>query len=179
MKVRFFLAAITTAAVTMIGCEEKLKPSVVVVTQEELPSQESWNSTVVFSDSARVQAVLWAGHIAVYATEQYTLLSDSVHIDFYDDQQQHSSTLTARRGRVNDRTEDLDAYERVRLVSDDGTILETEHLFWNNKEKTIRSDTFVDITSPAEHISGHGLVSDQSLKNYKIFRVTGRAVTTE
>jgi LPS export ABC transporter protein LptC len=179
MMVRFGFAALVLVALTMFGCEEKLKPSVVMVTQEELPSQESWNSTVVFSDSARVQAILWAGHIAMYTTEQYTLLSDSVHIDFFNDLQQHSSTLTARRGRVNDRTQDLDAYERVRLVSDNGTILETEHLFWNNKDKTVRSDTFVEITSPTEHITGHGLVSDQSLKNYKIFRVTGRAVTTE
>ena len=162
-----------------VGCEEKLKPSVVVVNQEQLPSHESWNSTVVFTDSARVEAVLWAGHIAVYATEQYTLFSDSVHIDFFNDLQQHTSTLTARRGRVDDRTKDLDAYERVRLVSDDGTVLTTDHLLWKNEDRTIRSDMFVEIVSPTERITGQGLVSDQSLKNYRIFRVTGRAVAPE
>src|SRR4030042_5734379 len=88
----------------VVGCEEKLKPAVAVVNQEQLPSHESWNSTVVFTDSARLEAVLWAGHIAVYATEQYTLFSDSVHIDFFNDLQQHTSPLTARRGGGNDTT---------------------------------------------------------------------------
>jgi LPS export ABC transporter protein LptC len=166
-------------AIGMVGCEEKLKPSVVMVDQQKLPSQESWNSTVVFTDSARIKAVLWSGHITVYGSEQYTLLSDSIHVDFYNDLQQHTSTLTALRGRVNDRTQDLEAYERVRLVSDDGAVLKTDRLFWNNADRTIRSDTFVDIASRTEHITGQGLVSDQSLKNYRIFRVTGQAVTTE
>jgi hypothetical protein len=37
----------------------------------------------------------------------------------------------------------------------------------------------VDIRSPREHIMGHGLISDQSLKNYRIFRVTGQARTED
>lgn len=171
--------ALGLALACACGCEEKLRPSVVAVNQTQLPSQESWNSTVTFTDSARIQAVLWSGHIAVYTAQQYTLLSDSVRVDFYDEFQHHTSVLTARRGRVNDRTQDLDAFDNVQLVSDSGTVLKTEHLLWDNATRTIRSDVFVEIISPTEHIMGHGLVSDQGLKNYKIFRVTGRAVTEE
>ena len=40
-------------------------------------------------------------------------------------------------------------------------------------------DAFVDIVSPTEHIMGHGMESDQSLKNYRIFRVTGQRTTYE
>lgn len=161
------------------GCEDKLKPSVVPISPAQLPSQESWNSTVVYTDSGQVRAVLWAGHIAVFAQGQYTLLSDSIHVDFFDDMGKHSSTLTARRGRVNDRTEDLEADERVHLVSDEGTVLKTERLSWHNATRTIRSDTFVEILSPREQLTGHGLVSDQGLKNYRILRVAGQAVTQE
>jgi LPS export ABC transporter protein LptC len=169
-------------AVTVLmfsGCEEKVRPSVVAVQQVDIPSQESWNSTVTFTDSARVKAILWSGHIASYANRQYTVLGDSVHVDFFDEFEHHTSLLTARSGRVNDRTQDLEAYEHVLVISDSGTVLKTDSLFWDNAARKIHTQAFVEITSPTERIMGHGMVSDQGLKNYKIFRVTGQAVSHE
>jgi len=172
------IIALLTAAALLTGCEEKLRPALVAV-QHEIPSQESWNSRVVFSDSARVKAILWAGHISMFSAGRYTLLDDSIHVDFYNDAGEHTSSMTARRGRVNDATRDFEAYENVVVVSDSGTTLKTEQLFWNNNDRTVHTDAFVDILSPTEHIMGTGLISDQSLKNYRIFRVTGQAVTQE
>ncbi len=171
LKLLFVLAVLT------FGCEEKIKPSVIPLPQAELPSQESWNSTIRFSDSARVKAILWAGHIARFTMQRYTLLTDSIRVDFFDAQQKHTSLLTAKRGRVNDATQDFAAYENVVVISDSGTTLKTDSLFWNNSTRRIHTQAFVDILSPSEHIMGQGMESDQGLKNYKIFRVTGSAVT--
>lgn len=167
------------AALMFSGCEEKIKPSVVALPDTELPSQESWNSTITFSDSARIKAILWAGHIARYAVQRYTILKDSVRVDFFDADQQHTSVLTARRGKVNDATHDFVAYDDVVVTSDSGTTLRTDSLFWHNATRKVYTQAFVDIISPTEHIMGHGLESDQTLKNYKVFRVTGSAVTKE
>lgn len=161
------------------GCEEKLRPSVLPVNPATMPSQESWRSTVTFSDSARVKAVVWAGHISSYRNERITLLEDSVHVDFYNEFGEHTSLLTSRKGRVNDATEDFEATENVVVVSDSGTTLKTEKLIWTNADRKVRTDAFVDITSPTERIMGHGMVSDQALKHYTIFKVTGQAVTRE
>jgi LPS export ABC transporter protein LptC len=166
-------------ALAAAGCEEKIRPAIAPGTGADIPSQESWRSTVTFTDSARIRAVLWSGHIAVYESQEFTLLDDSVRVDFYDEAEHHTSRLTARRGRVNDRTRDFEAYDHVVVLSDDGTVLTTERLFWTNATRLIHTDAFVEITSPTEQIRGHGMESDQSLKNYRIFRVTGRAVTTE
>lgn len=163
----------------LCGCEEKVKPSPVPLVQSDLPSQESWQSRVVFSDSARTKAVLWAGHIAVYSLQRHTLLDDSIHVDFYNEREEHTSALTARRGKVNDLTQDFEAYENVVVVSDSGTVLRSERLYWDNAGRRIHTDAFVDIASPTEHIMGQGMVSDQGLKNYKIFKVTGQAMTHE
>jgi LPS export ABC transporter protein LptC len=161
------------------GCEERVKPAVAPLSQQSLPSQESWNSTVVFTDSAQVKAVLWSGHISMYSAEHVTLLDDSVRVDFYDEHGNHSSRLTSHRGKVDDLTHDLEAYEHVTVVSDSGTTLKTERLFWNNATRRTHTDAFVDIASPKEHIMGHGMESDQGLRNYRIFRVTGQALTNE
>ncbi|MCC6398980.1 MAG: LPS export ABC transporter periplasmic protein LptC [Bacteroidetes bacterium] len=173
------LSVLVCCALLLAACEEKAKPRVSPLSGSEIPSQESWNSTVVFSDSAQLKAVLWAGHISVFSSRQITEMTDSIRVDFFDDQEQHTSLLTARRGVVHDATRDLEAYENVIVVSDSGTTLKTERLFWNNATKKIHTDAFVDIRSPHEHIMGHGMESDQGLKHYKIFKVTGQALTDE
>jgi LPS export ABC transporter protein LptC len=166
-------------ALSFAGCEEKLRPSIVTLPPTDIPDQESWRSTVMFSDSGKIKAILWAGHISMYANQGYTLLGESVHVDFYDEFEKHSSTLTALRGKVNDRTQDLEAYENVVVTSDSGTTLESDRLFWDNGRRKIHTDAFVHIVSPTDEIRGQGLVSDQGLKNYRIAKVTGRAVTNE
>lgn len=171
-----YLPLILFLAFGAIGCEEKIHPSITPLATTDLPSQESWRSTVIFSDSARVKAILWAGHIAVYAGKEHTLLDDSIHVDFFDRSGHHTSFLTALRGKVDDRTRDFEANGNVVVTSDSGTTLKTERLFWNDAERRIHTDAFVEIISPTEHIRGQGLESDQSLKNYKIFRVTGQSV---
>ncbi len=176
---RLCLIALAALLAGAAGCEEKIRPDVRPLSQSEVPDQESWNSTVRFSDSARVKAVLWAGHIANFAAQKTTLLSDSIHVDFYNEQEVHTSVLTAREGKVNDQTEDFEARENVVVISDSGTILRTDRLFWDNAERKIHTDAFVDIVSPTEHIMGHGMVSDQSLRNYRIFRVTGQRTTND
>jgi len=171
----WLLAALLASA----GCGERAGPAVVPLPPSALPSQESWRSTVTFTDSARVKAVLWAGHIAEYQGDRTTLLDDSVHVDFFDETGRHTSTLTARRGKVNDATQDFEARDSVVVISDSGSTMRTDRLYWTNADRTIHTDAFVDITSPTEHITGTGMVSDQDLKNYRIFRVTGQAVKGE
>jgi LPS export ABC transporter protein LptC len=174
-----FRGSVLILLLILTGCEDKLRPSVVPVNPINLPSQESWRSTVTFSDSARVKAVVWAGHIASYRTERITVLEDSVHVDFFNELGEHTSVLTSRRGRVNDATEDFEALENVVVISDSGTVLRTEKLLWTNADRKVHTDAFVDITSPTERIMGQGMVSDQALKHYTIFKVTGQAVTHE
>ncbi len=174
------VASLAFAAAALVsGCEEKIKPAVVSMAGSDVPSQESWNSTVIFSDSARTKAILWAGHIASYAAEHFTLLTDSIHVDFFNEREEHTSLLTARRGKVNDLTQDFEARENVVVRSDSGTVLRTDRLFWTNADQKIRTDAFVDIVSPTEHIMGQGMVSDQALKHYRIFKVTGQGITNE
>jgi LPS export ABC transporter protein LptC len=173
------IVMLAAAVMMLTACEEKLRPSLVPMGEGEIPGQESWRSRVTFSDSGRVKAVLWAGHITVYGTAQQTTMDDSIHVEFFDETGRRASILTARRGRVDDETRDFAAYEQVVVTSDSGTVLKTDSLFWDNQTRKITTDAHVEITSPTEQIRGQGLISDQSLRDYRIFRVTGQAVVKE
>ena len=169
-----FAAVLFILALIISACsEEKVKPTIdTSVKGSELPSQESWNSTVFFSDSGKTKAVLKAGHLRVYENSNETILDSNITVDFYNDLEQITTTLTAKRGKVNDATEDLYAYDSVVVVSDSGTTLKTDELMWRNKDRKIVSDKFVTILSPKEKIQGFGFESDQHLRNYVIYNIT-------
>jgi LPS export ABC transporter protein LptC len=182
MRIPFLtLVVFVVLMIHFLGCsEEKVKPSVISSgLGRDMPTQESWNAKITFTDSGRITGILHAGHIAMFTQKRYTLLDSNITVDFFDQQQHHTSVLTALHGKVNDLNHDFEAHGNVVVVSDSGTTLKTEDLFWSNASQKVNTPAFVDITSPTEHIQGHGFESDQSLKHYTIFKVTGQAKTHE
>lgn len=160
----------------LTGCEEKVKPSVLSgVSATQLPSQESWNSTITFSDSGTVKAIVQAGHIYAYDNSAVTYLDSGVVVDFFDEDGLHTTTLTSRRGVVDEGTNNLEATGNVIVRSDSGTVVYTEKMFWDNSRQLIHSPEFVRIVSPKERLQGTGFESDHNLRNYRIFKVTGTA----
>lgn len=156
------------------SCEnERVKPSVdTSLNVQELPAQESWNSTVFFSDSGKTKAVLKTGHLRVFEQSRETLLDSNIRVDFYNEDEIKTTTLTAKRGRVDDATKDLYAIDSVVAVNDSGLTLTTEELMWRNSDRKIVSEKFVTITTPKEKIQGYGFESDQGLRNYVIYNIT-------
>ena len=168
----FFPVIICLIILLSLSCDDKFKPTQTNINTEELPSQESWHSTVIFSDSGKTKAVLEAGHIMLYSNKGYTLIDSGAKVDFYKGGIV-ASVLTGMRGKIDDKTRDIEIYDSVKIVSSEGSELKTQKLFWNNKTQRVSSDEFVRIKTPTETIEGVGFESDQNLKNYKIFKVSG------
>jgi lipopolysaccharide export system protein LptC len=135
--------------------EEKIQPQIEKsIIEGEIPSNESWNSKIMFTDEGRLKAILYSSHLKMFELQKNT------------------SWLTSLRGKVNDMTKDMYAIDSVVAQNDSGTVLKTSSLMWRNSDQKIVTDKFVTITSPKEVIQGFGLESDQYLENYKIFNVT-------
>jgi LPS export ABC transporter protein LptC len=149
----------------LYGCEEKIKPSVLsTVDSQTLPQQESWNSTIVISDSGRITAIIVAG---------YFRMSQGVKVRFFNTEGKQTSVLTSKEGSVDEATNNLEAYKDVVVVSNDSSKLRTERLFWDDQRQLIWTPEYVEITTLKEKLKGHGFESDQGLNKYRIFRVTG------
>lgn len=168
-----FLAAVIFLLL-LIGCDdEKVKPSInTALKVEELPAQESWNSKVFFTDSGKTQAVLYAGHLRMFTGAKETLLDSNVKVEFYNDLDSITTTLTSKRGKVEDISRNLYAIDSVVAVNDSGVTLITQELMWRNNDRKIVSNMFVTILTSLEKIEGYGFESDQSLRNYVIYNVT-------
>jgi len=159
---------------SLISCTGKdVKPKVdssFIV--EELPAQESWNSTVFFTDSGKTAAILYTGHLQLFNIRKETILEDGVKVEFFNSLEMRTTTLTSKRGRVDERTNDLYAIDSVVAVNDSGIVVRTDELKWRNRDQKIVSDKYVTIDSPDEHIEGYGFESDQHLRNYVIYNIT-------
>jgi LPS export ABC transporter protein LptC len=171
---RYFLLLISAMVFVYIGCgEKKVKPIVNPNLNEgEIPAQESWDSKVIFSDSGKTTAILYAGHLRMFAETKETLLDSGVRVDFYNPQEIKTTTLTSKSGRVDDATKNLYAIDSVVAVSDSGVTIKTDELMWRNKDAKIVSDKFVTILTAKEKIQGYGFESNQSLTNYVIYNIT-------
>jgi LPS export ABC transporter protein LptC len=108
----------------------------------------------------------------VFNDAQETLLDSGVKVDFYDDDEIKTTTLTSVKGKVDDATQNLFAIENVVAVNDSGVKIETDELMWRNSDKKIVSDKFVTITTPSGKIEGYGFESDQTFRNYVIRNIT-------
>ena len=83
MKIFSLLLAIISFV--MYSCtREKVQPTVSTeITSAEIPDQESWNSTIFFSDSGKTKAILYAGNLKVYSRRKETLFDSNIKIEFY------------------------------------------------------------------------------------------------
>lgn len=153
--------------------KEKVEPPINTTFEgKELPAQESWNSTVFFTDSGKTRAILTAGHLRVFGSTNETLLDSGIQVDFFNYNEIKTTTLTSKRGKVDENTNNLYAIDSVVAVNDSGIVVTTEEMMWRNKDRKIISDKFVTIISPKEKIQGYGFESDQHLLNYTIYNIT-------
>ena len=79
-----------------------------------------------------------------------------------------ASTLTARRGFVNTVTHDMRAEQQVVMVSQDGAVLRTELLHWDNQQGRIYTDRPVVVERGTSVMTGVGLKADSELKHVEI-----------
>ncbi len=139
----------------------------------EFPDQESWHSNITITKAGNRMAEVWAGYIASYNDRGIAYLKDSIHVDFYDDQGEYNSTLTADSGVVHNNTNDLSASGNVVVVSDSGIVLKTSELKWDNKKQKIISEVPVRFTTNDDTLIGDSFISDPDLKNYEIRNARG------
>lgn len=164
---------ITILFLSVYACsEEKLKPQIdTSINSDELPDQESKKAVITFTEEGKLKAILYSDNIKVIGDKSEKLL-ENLRIEFFDEMEQQTSTLTSLHGKIDDATQDMYAIDSVVAVSDSGVTLTTNELIWKNKSKKITTDKFVRIVNKEEIIEGYGFESDQNLHNYTIFNIT-------
>jgi LPS export ABC transporter protein LptC len=93
-----------------------------------------------------------------------------VTLVFYDDAGTVNSTLTARKGTVNEESGIMTAQERVCVVSAAGDTLTTEELTYDKEKDRIAGPGFVRLAKPDRILTGFEFEANPDLSDYEVHR---------
>jgi LPS export ABC transporter protein LptC len=176
-RTTFFFLAIVFSTVGCGAPRKEHRKSAAAVSAKEMPAQESWNITIVISDQGKTKNVVSARHAAEYrqGEKQEICVDGGVSVQLFN-RDGTFTLVTAGRGIVHGN-QDIEAFDHVVIRSNDGTVIQTEHISRSNSDRMIRSDKYVTITSPTRTIRGYGFESDDAMKRYRIFHASGETLS--
>jgi LPS export ABC transporter protein LptC len=140
------------------------------------PDQEGWNSTIRATKEGRLEAIVRYGHMERYNDQKRIFFDQGITVDFYGPNEKLSSTLRAREGELDEKSNDVKASGNVVVESDTGITLFTEELFYDQQAQLIISNKEVAIiTADRDTLYGQGLRSNPQLTEYTLVRLHGKA----
>ena len=155
-----------------LSCSEQLIND--FQTKKGLPDQESWGVNIILTNEGVIRAKIASEHLEKYNEKKFISLDNNVVVDFYDNYERHSSTLTSDSAEVNQSANDMVASGNVVAVSDSGISLYTSKLLWDSsEEKLLTKEKIMVTTTDLDTIYGIGFESDSNLENWKIINPSG------
>jgi LPS export ABC transporter protein LptC len=119
-----------------------------------------------------VKGLLWvldAEQGVSYGSDQPMELTD-LTVRFYDGGTEVRSTLTSRRGEVDEKTQTLVARDSVVVITPKGERLQTESLRWDPKAQQVATEDAFRFTRGRDVVTGVGITTDPDLTRYTIMK---------
>ena len=91
-----------------------------------------------------------------------------IHVDYYQEDGRPASRLEADSGWVDTRSHDMEARGNVRVENDQGTVLRTTKLAWEEKSGKMRSEEEVEIERAGDRLRGRGFEGDPGLEVFTL-----------
>ncbi len=176
-----FFSLLFLATLILQGCEGRDdKPARIIDFPESMPAERGERAVILISDSGWTKVRLEVGAAERYVESFESLLRDGVLARFYDREGGVNALLTADSARIDDQTGDMCAYGAVRVHSErNRTLVLTDMLCYTKEESKLHSDRNVQVhdTLRGRFIRGTGFESDDALKWYTFYNVTGEATS--
>ena len=156
------------ALAAIVGCQSRTAPTPSAANLK-IPDQEARDFTLTETSEGKRNWTLYASYAAMY-NDKNLVDARAIRIEFFDSKGKRSSTLVAKQGLVDQRTNNLEAIGNVRIVTETGVHMETDSLRWVNSTQKIMSDAFVRVTRKGDVVTGYGFESDADLNHFHLKR---------
>ena len=101
-------------------------------------------------------------------------LYNNVNVNLFDENFEHKSLIKSQSAMVNEKENIMKAYGNVVVISNDGKILMTDSLSWdNNSDKIYTNANLKFITSDTDTLYGTGFESNIDLTDWNILKPRG------
>ena len=158
----------------LCSCENKIEKVNLLTKETNLPFEITQNVTITYSDSGYKKMKIEAPLLEKYVGDDpYTEFKEGIHVTFYNSIGEPESELTANYAIDYEKINAMEAKGNVVVINKNNEKLETEHLLWFAKDKQIKSEEFVKITTEDEIIFGDGLEANEDFTQYRIKNTKG------
>lgn len=164
-------ACVLLAGVLLFACNEEPTPVRTVeppIGRPDLPTPDQVveDGTHIITVQGVKEAVVNAQRLLFYDADG-KVYGDTIEVQFFDDTGAAVSTLTAKKGELDQSTQQMIAREDVVVRGREATI-RTEELLYDPTADRISSDKPTEINQGGNVIRGRGVVSDTALRDIRI-----------
>ena len=143
--------------------------------EKDIHDQLSTNVEITLTKKGNVTAKIKSEVLKKNNQSLQLELFDNVNVDLFDENFQQKSLIKSQSAMVNEKENRIKAYGSVVVISDDGKILMTDSLTWDNNSDKIYTDANLEfITSDSDTLYGTGFKSNIDLTNWNILQPRGR-----
>ncbi|MDG1333930.1 MAG: LPS export ABC transporter periplasmic protein LptC [Crocinitomicaceae bacterium] len=162
----------------LFSCVNDLDTIQKVTYDPKAPNETSTNLEVLYTDSGYARVKIFAKLAETYSSpEKVTKFKDGVEVDFFSEEGDIVSKLTALYGEVNFKSGLITVRDSVVLRNlKKKQYMETEELFYNQVNDTISTEKYVICKKDGKGVigRGHGLKTTRFFNYFEILAPEGK-----
>ncbi|PWA05694.1 LPS export ABC transporter periplasmic protein LptC [Flavobacterium psychrotolerans] len=172
-KLVFFVFLITTVSV-FIGCESNFKEVQKINYSEFTPNGEADNFNLKYTDSGRIKSILISPKMLDYSNVEFpfTEFPKGIDVTLYDSKAK-KTFITSDYAISFKGTDIIDLQGHVKIATESGQFLETEQLYFDQKNEWFFTEKKFKFTDPKGVSFGEGIDFSKDFKIVNSQKITG------
>jgi LPS export ABC transporter protein LptC len=179
IKKHIIISVVTVFTVTLFfGCESNFKEVQKINFTEFTPNGEADNVNLKYTDSGRITSVLISSKMLDFTTISFpfTEFPKGIDVTFYD-KNGKKTRITSNYAVSYKSTSIIDLKGKVKIASEEGQTLETEQLFFDQKNEWFFTEKKFKFTDLKGVSNGQGIDFSKDFKVINSQRITGEVET--
>ncbi|MFV8369057.1 LPS export ABC transporter periplasmic protein LptC [Flavobacterium sp. LB2R40] len=176
-----FKLVVTVFTVTLFfGCESNFKEVQKINFSEFVPSSDADMVNLKYTDSGRITAVLISSKMLDYASVDFpfTEFPKGIDVTLYD--KKAKKTFIKSNYAISYKfTNIIDLQGKVKIFTEDGQVLETEQLYFDQKNEWFFTERKFKFTDPKGVSNGQGIDFSKDFKVINSQKITGEVETND
>ena len=179
-KYRILIPVLVTAIALLAGCESNFKEVQKINFSEFVPSGEADKINLKYTDSGRITAILVSPKMREFASVDFpfTEFPKGIDVTLYDVKGKRTF-IKSDYATSYKLTNIIDLEGNVKITSQDGQILETEQLYFDQKNEWFFTEKSFKFTDPKGVSNGQGIDFSKDFKVVNSQRIAGELESSE